>query len=105
MEAMIRERDPSRPIHYEDHLDRHGPDRKPSRFDIISDMYASPEDMMEFHEVDRSRPVIICEYVHAMGNSVGRLQDYWEKIHAHPRMQGAFVWDWVDQGLANKKRR
>ncbi len=45
METMIRERDPSRPIHYEDHLDRRGPERRPSRFDIISDMYASPETM------------------------------------------------------------
>jgi len=100
MEAMIRERDPSRPIHYEDHLDRNGPERKPSRFDIISDMYASPEVFTAYHEDDTTRPVILCEYVHAMGNSVGGLQDYWDVIHAHPRMQGAFVWDWVDQGLA-----
>lgn len=100
MEAMIRERDPSRPIHYEDHLDRYGPERKPSRFDIISDMYASPEVITAYHEDDTTRPVILCEYVHAMGNSVGGLQDYWDVIYAHPRMQGAFVWDWVDQGLA-----
>ena len=100
LEAMMRERDPSRPIHYEDHLDRGGPERRPSRFDIISDMYASPEDMKEYHEDDPTRPVILCEYVHAMGNSVGGLQDYWDVIYAHPRMQGAFVWDWVDQGLA-----
>jgi beta-galactosidase len=100
MEAMIRQRDPSRPIHYEDHLDRNGPERRPSRFDIISDMYASPETMIEYHEADPTRPVILCEYVHAMGNSVGGLQDYWDVINAHPRMQGAFVWDWVDQGLA-----
>ncbi len=99
MEAMIRERDPSRPIHYEDHLDRYGPESRPSRFDIISDMYASPETMKTFHDEDSTRPVIICEYVHAMGNSVGGLQDYWDVIYAHPRMQGAFVWDWVDQGL------
>jgi beta-galactosidase/beta-glucuronidase len=100
MEAMIRERDPSRPVHYEDHLDRHGLEGKPSRFDIISDMYASPETMINYHEDDSLRPVILCEYVHAMGNSVGGLQDYWDVIYTHPRMQGAFVWDWVDQGLA-----
>ncbi len=102
MEAMIRERDPSRPIHYEDHLDREGPERKPSRFDIISDMYASPEDMKEYQNADPSRPLILCEYVHAMGNSVGGLQDYWDMIYANPRMQGGFVWDWVDQGLAKQ---
>ena len=88
MEAMIRELDPSRPIHYEDHLDRSGPGRKPSRFDIISDMYATPETMKQYHDQDTGRPVILCEYVHAMGNSVGGLQDYWDMIHAHPRMQG-----------------
>ena len=100
LESMIRQRDPSRPIHYEDHLDRYGPEGKPSRFDIISDMYASPETMKKYHENDPTRPVILCEYVHAMGNSIGGLQDYWDVIHAHPRMQGAFIWDWVDQDLA-----
>ncbi|MBL7112681.1 MAG: DUF4981 domain-containing protein [Bacteroidales bacterium] len=100
MEAMIREMDPSRPIHYEDHLDRgKGIERTPCYFDIISDMYSSPETMIHFHENYPDRPIILCEYVHAMGNSVGGLKDYWDIIYSHPRMQGAFVWDWVDQGL------
>jgi len=98
--AMIRERDPTRPIHYEDHEDKwvQGK-RNPCYYDIISDMYTSPEDMIWFHDNYPDRPVILCEYVHAMGNSVGGLKDYWDVIYKYPRMQGAFIWDWVDQGL------
>ena len=98
--TMIRDRDPSRPIHYDDHENKwmEGK-RRPSYYDIISDMYASPENMIYFHENYPDRPIILCEYVHAMGNSVGGIKDYWDVINAYPRMQGAFVWDWVDQGL------
>jgi beta-galactosidase len=47
----------------------------------------------------RTRPLILCEYAHAMGNSVGNLQDYWDAIETHDALQGGFIWDWVDQGL------
>jgi len=43
--------------------------------------------------------MIMCEYAHAMGNSVGNLQDYWDVIAAYPALQGGYIWDWVDQGL------
>jgi beta-galactosidase len=100
MAAMIREMDPSRPIHYDDHENGWGGEQPtPCFYDIISDMYSSPETMIHFHENYPGRPIILCEYVHAMGNSVGGLEDYWNIINAYPRMQGAFVWDWVDQGL------
>ena len=46
-----------------------------------------------------TRPFIMCEYAHAMGNSPGNLKEYWEIIEAYPRLRGGFVWDWVDQGL------
>ncbi|OPZ21713.1 MAG: Beta-galactosidase [candidate division BRC1 bacterium ADurb.BinA364] len=45
------------------------------------------------------RPVIMCEYAHSMGNSTGNLKEYWEAVHAYKRLQGGFIWDWVDQGL------
>jgi beta-galactosidase len=45
------------------------------------------------------RPLIMCEYAHSMGNSTGNLQDYWDVIEKYPKLQGAFVWDWVDQGI------
>ena len=44
----------------------------------------------------------MCEYAHAMGNSVGNLQDYWDVIEKYPNLQGGFIWDWVDQGLRKK---
>src|SRR6266508_2245110 len=46
-----------------------------------------------------TRPFIMCEYAHAMGNSPGNLKEYWEVIEAHPRLRGGFIWDWVDQGI------
>src|SRR5690625_3284061 len=45
------------------------------------------------------RPLILCEYAHAMGNSVGNLGDYWDVIEQYPVLQGGFIWDWVDQGI------
>ncbi|MCB0666822.1 MAG: DUF4981 domain-containing protein, partial [Saprospiraceae bacterium] len=50
-------------------------------------------------ESSRSRPFIMCEYAHAMGNSLGNFQDYWDAIKRHRYLQGGFIWDWVDQGL------
>jgi len=46
-----------------------------------------------------ARPLVLCEYAHSMGNSTGNAADYWAFFHAHPRAQGGFVWDWVDQAL------
>jgi len=97
MAAWIRKYDPTRPIHYE--ATDPGYSDEPSHFDIIANMYPSVEKMIKLSETDTTRPVIICEYAHAMGNSVGNLKDYWDAIEAHPRIQGAFIWDWVDQGL------
>ncbi|WP_148289578.1 glycoside hydrolase family 2 TIM barrel-domain containing protein [Fibrella aestuarina] len=97
MANIIKLVDPTRPIHYEG--------RKPytatslSSFDIITTMYPSVDDMIRLMEKDPTRPVIVCEYAHAMGNSVGNLKDYWAAIDKYPRMQGGFIWDWVDQGL------
>ncbi|HYW95972.1 MAG TPA: glycoside hydrolase family 2 TIM barrel-domain containing protein, partial [Bacteroidales bacterium] len=95
----LRGLDPTRLIHYEDRNDRTAQHKPASHFDIISNMYASPSEMEKLHDEDTTRPVILCEYAHAMGNSVGGLKDYWDMIYSHRRMQGAFVWDWVDQGL------
>ncbi|MVM31583.1 DUF4981 domain-containing protein [Spirosoma sp. HMF4905] len=102
MADIIRLIDPTRPIHYEG--------RQPytntslTSFDIISTMYPSVDDMVKLMEKDPHRPVIVCEYAHAMGNSVGNLKDYWAAIDKYPRMQGAFIWDWVDQGLRIKNK-
>ena len=88
----IKKRDPSRPIHYE----RAGLDRNT---DIYCPMYATIDRMLKYAGEPQDRPLIQCEYAHAMGNSVGNLQDYWDAIEANRQLQGGFIWDWVDQGL------
>ncbi len=49
-----------------------------------------------------TRPLILCEYAHAMGNSLGNFQEYWNLIEKYPILQGGCIWDWVDQGFAAK---
>jgi beta-galactosidase len=88
----IHARDPSRPVQYEEAGTR-------PHTDIVAPMYAPIERLKEYASEPRDRPLILCEYAHAMGNSVGNLQDYWDVIDAYPQLQGGFIWDWVDQGL------
>lgn len=97
MADILKLIDQTRPIHYEGRQPYNGTSL--TSFDIISTMYPSVDDMVKLTEKDPSRPLIVCEYAHAMGNSVGNLKDYWTAIEKYPRMQGAFIWDWVDQGL------
>ena len=102
MAAWIREYDGTRPIHYE--ATDPGYSSEPSHFDIIANMYPSVEFMIELTQKNPDRPVIICEYAHAMGNSVGNLKEYWDAIEQYPRLQGAFIWDWVDQGIRQRTK-
>lgn len=103
LEKEMRRTDPTRLVHYEDSKlgsDETKTRHKPSGLDVISNMYSHPEDIVEFHEAYPDRPVILCEYVHAMGNHGGH-KVYWDIItdEKYPRLQGGFIWDWVDQGL------
>lgn len=93
-----KQRDFTRPVIYEQAERYHIKDR---HTDIRVDMYPSNEllDRILEEEQDTDRPFITCEYAHAMGNSVGNLQDYWDIFYAEDRFQGGFIWDWVDQGL------
>lgn len=68
--------------------------------DMYSQMYASIDTLTNYAELGESRPLILCEYEHAMGNSMGNLADYWELIESKPILQGGFIWDWVDQTFA-----
>ena len=90
--AWIKQRDPSRPVHYE----RAG--RDPAT-DIICPMYAPPAQLARYASRPQTRPYILCEYSHAMGNSNGNLWKYWELIYGKKHLQGGFIWDWVDQSL------
>ncbi|MBO8132115.1 MAG: DUF4981 domain-containing protein [Candidatus Marinimicrobia bacterium] len=88
----IKSYDKTRPVQYE---------RAGLEFntDIYCPMYASIE-RLEYYAIHyKDRPLIMCEYAHAMGNSVGNLQDYWNAIYKYDRLQGGCIWDWVDQGL------
>ena len=91
----IRENDPTRPVHYE----RAG---SGANTDIICPMYPPPQRLIDYGSSPQTRPMILCEYAHAMGNSVGDLWSYWRPIYQYKHLQGAFVWDWVDQGLRKK---
>ena len=88
----IKQRDPSRPVQYE-------PAGTAAYTDIFAPMYPSIERLENYAKEHKDRPAIMIEYAHAMGNSVGNLQDYWDVIEKHPVLQGGFIWDWVDQSL------
>ncbi|MCC6680114.1 MAG: DUF4981 domain-containing protein [Phycisphaeraceae bacterium] len=88
----LKQRDPSRPVQYEQAC-------KHANTDIDCPMYATIDDIIARANDDRNRPVIQCEYEHTMGNSGGNFADYWIAIEAHRRLQGGYIWDWVDQGI------
>ncbi|MRT58600.1 beta-galactosidase [Enterobacteriaceae bacterium RIT693] len=101
----IKSNDPWRPVQYE------GGGADTAATDIICPMYARVDQDQPFPQVpkwsikkwiglpEESRPLILCEYAHAMGNSFGGFGKYWDAFRQHPRLQGGFVWDWVDQSL------
>jgi beta-galactosidase len=89
----IKKRDLTRPVQYE----QAGTGRNT---DIVCPMYAHIDRLVAHGKSLDPRPLILCEYAHAMGNSVGNLRDYWDVIEKYDNLQGGFIWDWVDQGLA-----
>ena len=88
----IHRRDPTRPVHYERAQLR-------PHTDIYCPMYAGVDEIVAYATTNPDRPLILCEYEHAMGNSCGNFQDYWDAIEQYPALQGGCVWDWVDQGI------
>ena len=72
--------------------------------DIYCPMYMKMENMKNYALSNSStKPLILCEYMHGMGNSLGNFQDYWDLIETYPILQGGFVWDFVDQGIENTR--
>ena len=88
----IKDRDNTRPVQYE----RAGLDENT---DIYCPMYSSIDYIEKYAKEKQARPLIMCEYMHAMGNSEGNFKDYWEVIEKYDPLQGGFIWDWVDQGI------
>ena len=118
MAAWSRANDPTRPVHYEGgimipwarlenrsavaDLDPNAALDHPAT-DVICPMYPSIEALVKWARTYRGgKPLIMCEYSHAMGNSNGSLADYWDAIESHPGLQGGFIWDWVDQGFEER---
>jgi len=93
---LIKGMDPSRPIHYERaELEWNS--------DVYCPMYPSPDELIKYAKSNPTKPLIMCEYAHAMGNTVGNFKDYWDVIESYPSLQGGFIWDWVDQGMYLEK--
>lgn len=101
----VKHYDPTRPVQYE------GGGANTPATDILCPMYARVSQDQPFPAVpkwsitkwislpDEQRPLILCEYAHAMGNSLGGFEAYWRAFRHYPRLQGGFIWDWADQSL------
>ena len=104
--AWIRSVDPSRPLHYEGAIShgRNG-DTRPwlnggrNATDVVCPMYPPISAIVEYAHSGANRPLVMCEYSHAMGNSNGSLADYWNAIESEPLLAGGFIWEWKDHGL------
>ncbi|WP_329473249.1 DUF4981 domain-containing protein [Streptomyces sp. NBC_01723] len=93
MHDWIRSYDPTRVIQYE------GDDR-PGISDIRSEMYDTPQRVEQrARDTSDTRPYVMIEYAHSMGNSTGNLKKYWDVVRAHDVLQGGWIWDFVDQSL------
>lgn len=93
---FVKEYDPTRLIHYEE-------DRDASIADVYSTMYTRHHELeMLGKDTTKNKPHIVCEYAHAMGNGPGGLKEYWEIFERYPRLQGGFIWEWIDHGLRKK---
>ncbi|MFD1615295.1 glycoside hydrolase family 2 TIM barrel-domain containing protein [Gelatiniphilus marinus] len=91
----LKTNDDNRIVQYE-------PAGKDDYTDLYCPMYPKPEYLINHGKSDSDKPSIMIEYAHAMGNSVGNLQDYWDIIETYPNLQGGFIWDWADQALEYK---
>lgn len=90
--ADLKQRDPTRPIHFESQGSGGG-------VDIASTMYSTVEDVAARGTWENHMPYLICEYAHSMGNSTGNLYEYWEAIRGADNILGGFIWDYVDQSI------
>ncbi|HBQ64616.1 MAG TPA: beta-galactosidase subunit alpha, partial [Clostridiales bacterium] len=92
MAQWIKDNDPTRPIHYEG-------DRNAIVSEVVSRMYTNIPDIPGIMAQFPDKPFFLCEYIHAMGNGPGSIQDYWDLIYSEKRFMGACLWEWADHGL------
>lgn len=87
----VKTLDKTRPVQYE---------RAGHKYtDIYCRMYRQPHELLKYVEEGHQKPFILCEYAHAMGNSMGGFDEYWALFRKYPILQGGFIWDFVDQSL------
>ncbi|RIL01405.1 MAG: beta-galactosidase [Proteobacteria bacterium] len=100
MAAWIRRADPTRPLHYEGAIGKDLHAAAPVS-DVVCPMYAAIDEIVAWSRSrkDRRRPLVLCEYSHAMGNSNGSLADYFAAFERERGLQGGFVWEWADHGI------
>lgn len=93
----VKALDKTRPVQYE---------RAGLKYtDIYCRMYRQPHELLKYVEERHNKPFILCEYAHAMGNSMGGFDEYWGLFRKYPVLQGGFIWDFVDQGLRKYDER
>ncbi|UOQ87231.1 glycoside hydrolase family 2 TIM barrel-domain containing protein [Gracilibacillus salinarum] len=109
MYQWSKERDPSRLVHYEGecrtimNASDKDPSVDPVSSDVFTTMYTDIDILENLGTKDFLKtPHIVCEYAHAMGNSPGALKEYWDTFYRYPRLQGGFVWEWMDHGIRTK---
>lgn len=97
---MLHAADPSRPIHYESAADVYHDNLDTSMLGVSSRMYLPPYELEAIALDEKAtKPFILCEYSHAMGNGPGDLFDYWEVINRHDKLMGGCVWEWCDHAI------
>ncbi|KAF2177581.1 glycoside hydrolase family 2 protein [Zopfia rhizophila CBS 207.26] len=93
MYEWIKEFDNSRPIHYEADIDA-------ETMDMFSRMYPPIDEIVKFGEDNsKEKPLVLCEFVHAMGNGPGNIKEYIDAFYKYPKLQGGFAWEWANHGL------
>jgi beta-galactosidase len=102
----VRGADPSRPLHYEGAIAHDWAGGRRAT-DVVCPMYADVDAIEAWAatETDDPRPLILCEFSHAMGNSNGGLADYYAAFDRHGPLQGGFVWEWIDHGIRRTDER
>lgn len=99
MADYAKKHDPSRPLYHQSN----SPDGDAPYADVWGPRYPSPEKLAE-QAKSTTKPVILGEYAHAMGNSLGNFKEFWDTIRANPSLQGGFIWDWAEQNIRQRLR-
>lgn len=101
----VKAEDPSRACQYEQAC-QYRKTRQTGHTDILCPMYYDYNSMEQYGKAtDTTKPLILCEYAHAMGNSEGGFKEYWDLIRKYPNLQGGFIWDFVDQSVRRKGKK